>query len=263
MAPDRSRWDARPGSESSERVVSEQAGHPPMLQRLSVIIPVYNEAKTIERVTARVMTVRLPGRLDKEVLIVDDGSTDGTTAIVHRLQAVWPIKVFSLDRHQGKSEAVRLGLVHATGEIVVVQDADLEYDPAHLPLLLGPILAGHTSIVFGSRFQGRIRRMAPLIWLANRWSTLTVNLLFGTRLSDVNTGYKMVKRELLAHMTMTAEDFGCDAEMTTKLLRRGYQITEVPIDYTGRTRQEDKKMNWVAALKMYGCFIKYRFTRDD
>jgi glycosyltransferase involved in cell wall biosynthesis len=259
-----SRWDPRPGSESGDRVIGGQATtHPPSLPKLSVIIPVYNEAGTIECVVTRVLTTRLPGRVAKEVLIVDDGSTDGTAAIIRRLQAVAPIKAFRLGSRQGKSAAVRLGLAHATGDIVVVQDADLEYDSAHLAHLLGPILAGHASIVFGSRFQGRIRRMAPLIWLANRWSTFTVNLLFGTRLSDVNTGYKMVKRELLAHMTMTADDFGCDAEMTAKWLRKGYPILEIPIDYTGRTRQEGKKMNWMAAIRMYLCFIRYRFARDD
>jgi glycosyltransferase involved in cell wall biosynthesis len=230
--------------------------------KLSVIIPVYNEAQTIEEVVARVMTAHLPGRVAREVLIVDDGSTDGTTAALRRVQALASVKVFRLDNRQGKSEAVRVGLAHATGEIVVVQDADLEYDPAYLHQLLEPILSGQASIVFGSRFQGRIRRMARLVWLANRFSTLTVNLLFGTRLSDVNTGYKMVKRELLAPMRMMADEFGCDAEMTAKLLWKDHQILEVPIDYTGRTRQEGKKMNWWSAIRMYLCFIKYRFMRD-
>ena len=235
----------------------------PSIPTLSIIIPVYNEAGTIERIVTRVMAASLPERIAREVLVVDDGSTDGTAAIVRRLQAAWPIRAFRFNRRRGKSEAVRLGLRQATGEIVIVQDADLEYDPAHLPHLLGPILAGQASIVFGSRFRGRIRRMAPLIRLANRWSTWTVNLLFRTRLTDVNTGYKMVARRLLAPLTLTAEEFGVDAELTAKLLRQGHRVIEVPIDYTGRTRREGKKMNWLGAMQMYFDFIWYRFQPND
>lgn len=234
----------------------------PDSSRLSIIIPVFNEVGTIERVIRGVIAADLPHGVTKEVLVVDDGSTDGTTAVLRRLQTETVIHVYELARHQGKSEAVRAGLVRATGDIVVLQDADLEYDPIYLIRLLKPILDGRAAIVFGSRFQGRIRRMAPLIWLANRWSTLTVNVLFRTRLTDVNTGYKMMRRELLAYVRITANDFGYDAEMTAKLLRRNHHIAEVPINYTGRTRQEGKKMNWQSAIQMYFCFIWHRFGHD-
>lgn len=235
----------------------------PGASTLSIIIPVFNEVRTIERVIRRVITADLPHGVAREVLVVDDGSTDGTTAVLRRLQTEAEIRVYELGRHQGKSEAVRAGLVQATGDIVVLQDADLEYDPIYLIRLLTPILEGRAAIVFGSRFQGRIRRMAPLTWLANRWSTLTVNVLFRTRLTDVNTGYKMLRRELLACLRVTAEDFGYDAEMTAKLLRRDHHIVEVPINYTGRTRQEGKKMTWPSAIHMYLCFIWHRFAHDD
>ena len=230
--------------------------------KLSIVIPVFNEVRTIRDVVERVRAVDLPSGVTKEVLIVDDGSTDGTAALLHLWSSDPSIRVLTLSARHGKSEAVRVGVAVATGDIVVLQDADLEYDPSHLAQLLQPILEGRASVVFGSRFRGRIRRMVPLIWLANRWSSWTVNLLFGAQLTDVNTGYKMMRRDLLHSVQVRSHHFGYEAELTAKLLRRGHHISEVPIQYTARTRREGKKMNWRAALHMYLCFIWYRFAQD-
>lgn len=225
---------------------------------LSIVIPAYNEVRTLEGVLRRVAAVELPAA--RQIIVVDDGSTDGTAALLARLRQALPLDVVSLRPRQGKSEALRQGLARAAGDFLVLQDADLEYDPRHLPQLLAPLLEGRAALVFGSRFLRGPRGMAPLVRWANRWCTATVNLLCGTRLTDVNTGYKMMRREALAGLTSTAGGFGYDAEMTMKWLRQGYAITEVPIDYTARSRRAGKKMNWQGALHMYACYLWYRFV---
>lgn len=229
------------------------------MPRLSVVIPAFNEARTIETVIRRVWAMSLPSGLDREVLVVDDGSTDDTAAVLAALSPAVPFRAFHLVARQGKSTAVKVGLAHATGEWVAFQDADLEYDPAHLPRLLAPLLAGEAALVCGSRFRGTLRGMTPLNRLANRSSTWVVNQLYGARLTDVNTGAKVIRRELLAPLQLTAEHFGVDAEIVAKLLRQGHRILEVPIDYTARTRREGKKMNWTGALAMCWCFLRYRW----
>jgi len=225
---------------------------PPQFKTLSIIIPCYNEKETIEHVIESVMAV--PINLARELIIVDDCSKDGTREILQELKAPAgaTLRVLMHDRNQGKGAAIRTGLEHVTGDIVLVQDADLEYDPSDFPALLEPILAGRADVVFGNRFHGGAHRVL-YFWhyQANLFLTTLCNLITNLNLSDMEVGYKVFRSEFIKKVKLTANRFGFEPEITIKAARLRCRIYEVPISYHGRTYEEGKKITWrdgVAAL---------------
>lgn len=226
--------------------------------KLSVIIPVYNEEKTLTLVLDKVLSVALPGGLTREVIVVNDGSLDQTDKILESYAKYHGIKVLK-QAHSGKTAALALGITQASGEIILIQDADLEYDPAQYPVLLDPILKKEADVVYGSRFLGDIKGMRWINFLANRISNFTLRLLYHVNLTDINTCYKVFKRGALQGMRICSSNFAFETEITAKLIRRGVQIKEVPIWYAARSRSQGKKIRWGTALEMYWQIIKYRF----
>jgi glycosyltransferase involved in cell wall biosynthesis len=222
---------------------------------LSVVMPVYNERTTVETIIRRVLAV--PLRI--ELIVVDDGSKDGTGEILDRLQQ--ELK-FTL-RHQanaGKGAALRNGFTSVTGDIVVIQDADLEYSPEEYPALIELILSGHADVVFGSRFLGRHRVFMFTHYLGNRIVTLATNILYNTMLTDMETCYKVMRTEVLRSFTLQSNSFDIEPEITAKVFKRGYRVYEIPILYAGRNYDEGKKITWTAGFGALWALIKYRFT---
>src|SRR6185295_8570797 len=214
--------------------------------KLTVVMPVYNEAKTIREIVRQVQAVPI----EKEILIVDDGSTDGTRDILRELDGQGGVRVFLQPTNQGKGAAVSVGFSHATGDVVVVQDADLEYDPKEYVKLLGPIVDGHADVVYGSRFLGGGERRVLYFWhtVGNRLLTLASNMATNLNLTDMETCYKMLRREVVQSMKIESRRFGIEPEITAKVARRGYRVYEVPISYYGRTYEEGKKIGWKDAF---------------
>lgn len=227
-------------------------------RKLSVIVPVYNERATVAEAVRRIRAVDLP--LEREIIVVDDGSTDGTGDILPTLQDS-KLRVVSHRENRGKTAAIRTGLAHASGDFVLIQDADLEYDPGDWPKLLAPVLEGRARVVYGSRFIGRRRSM--LFWssVGNRLLCLLTNLLYRSRLTDVETCYKLFDRRVLDGITLRSERFGFEPEVTAKLLRAGERIHEVPISYVGRTRREGKKISWRDGLETVRILVTCRLKR--
>ena len=223
--------------------------------KLSIVIPVYNEAGTIGAILARVRAAPY----DKEIVLVDDGSTDGTRALLER-EAGFGTVVVLQDRNRGKGAALRAGFERATGEVVIVQDADLEYDPADYPRLLKPIQDGQADVVFGSRFGGESHRVL-LFWhyLGNRGLTMLSNMFTNLNLSDMETGYKVFRAEVLKRIRLRSNRFGFEPEITAKVARAGCRIYEVAISYHGRGYDEGKKITWRDGLAAIGCIVWYRF----
>jgi glycosyltransferase involved in cell wall biosynthesis len=232
--------------------------------RLSIIIPVYNEEQTIDEVISRVAAVDLHG-IEKEIVIANDGSTDGTRRIID--ERAWPVDVPVTVHHSpinlGKGAAVRLGLAFARGDILLVQDADLELDPNEYSRLLEPLLAGRADVVYGSRFLARSARLPRRTRLANRALTLFTNLLFGSRLTDMETAYKVMRREALAGVRLRAVGFDIEPELTARLLLAGRRIAEVPISYKPRRQDEGKKLRWIDGVDAVYMLLKCRLTRSD
>lgn len=226
--------------------------------KLSIIIPVYNERATIRQAIARVRAVNLAG-VEKEIIVVDDGSTDGTGDIL-RDYAGQGVIVHTFASNLGKGTAVRKGIETATGDIVLVQDADLEYDPQDYPALLEPIRQGQAEVVYGSRFLGQIEDMRLSNRMANRAFALLTNLLCGTEITDEATGYKVFRAEVIKGLHIRARRFEFCPEVTAKLAKRGYKIHEVPIRYKGRSRKEGKKIGWRDGLMALWTLFKYRFV---
>ena len=220
-------------------------------------MPVYNEENTLEEILKRVKAQQLAS----EIVIVDDGSTDGTRQILDRMDGDEQLHIFFHDRNQGKGAAVRTGFNNASGEVFLIQDADLEYDPREYPTLIQPIEEGIADVVYGSRFLGGPRRTV-MFWhmVANKMLTFMTNLLYNTILSDMETGYKVFKREIVDGMQLHANSFDFEPEFTAKILKKKVRVYEVPISFNPRDYEEGKKIGLKDAFQAVWTLIKYRFV---
>jgi glycosyltransferase involved in cell wall biosynthesis len=218
-------------------------------------MPVYNERTTVETIVRRVLAV--PMRI--ELIVVDDGSRDGSGELLEGLQKELS---FSLVRKEngGKGSALRRGFTDVTGDIVVIQDADLEYAPEEFPDLIDLICSGHADVVYGSRFLGRHRVFLFTHYLGNRVVTLATNILYNTMLTDMETCYKVMRTDVLRSFVLRSNGFGIEPEMTAKIFKRGFRVYEVPITYAGRGYDEGKKITWRAGIEALWVLLKYRFT---
>ena len=226
--------------------------------RLTVVIPAYNERATVEEIVSRVRAVGLAD----EIVLVDDGSTDGTRELLARMAKTDPaLRILFHERNRGKGAAVATGIQAAQGDLILIQDADLEYDPREYPVLLKPIEEGRADVVFGSRFLGAPRR-PTMFWhmVANQILTLMTNVLYNSILSDMETGYKVFRREVLLAIPLRARRFDFEPEITAKLLKRGARIFEVPISFNPRDYAEGKKIGLKDAFVAIWTLLKYRFT---
>jgi len=223
--------------------------------RLSIIIPVYNEKKTIKDLIEKISLIDIP----KEIIIVDDYSSDGTREILAEIESD-EVKVFYHERNMGKGAAVRSALKHVAGDIVIIQDADLEYDPRDYPALMKPIVEGRADVVYGSRFLGGPHRVL-FFWhyVGNRIITTFSNMLSNLNLTDMETGYKAFKREVIQGLNLKANRFGFEPEVTMKLAKAKYRIYEVPISYWGRDYSEGKKITWKDGIAALFHIIRFRF----
>ena len=228
-------------------------------QTLTVITPVYNERATVAEVIRRMRAVELPVLL--QIIVVDDGSNDGSDTVLGALEDS-TVHVIRHGQNRGKGAAVRTGLSEARGDLVLIQDADLEYDPRDWPKLLEPILLGKARVVYGSRFTGERKNMLPLHWLGNRLLSLVTNVLYSSTLSDMETCYKLFDAEVLEGLTIESNRFDFEPEITAKVLRRGHRIYEVPISYAGREPHEGKKITWRDGISALRALIKFRFTKE-
>ncbi len=228
--------------------------------KLTVIIPVYNEANTILEILKRVKRVDLEG-MEKEIIIVDDCSSDGTTEILQKQVNSSQTKVFYHQKNQGKGAALRTGFKYITGDIVIIQDADLEYDPEDYVFLIEPIKKGVADIVYGSRLSGGRVQRVYMFWhkVGNRLITLIANVLYNNTLTDIETGYKVFRREVLQNLRLKSNDFCIEPEITARVFKKGYRVYEVPISYYGRTYKEGKKITWKHGFGAIWTLIKYRF----
>ena len=223
---------------------------------LSVVVPVFNEAATIEEIIRRVLAV--PLRI--QLVVVDDGSTDGTRETLQRLQTELGFALVLQAGNQGKGAALRRGFEQARGDIVAVQDADLEYSPEEFPMLIELICQGRADVVYGSRFLGRHRVFLFSHYLGNRLLTLLTNVLYNTMLTDMETCYKVMRAEEIRSMTLRSNRFGIEPELTAKIFKRGYRVYEVPITYDGRGYDEGKKIGWRDGLIALWVLVRYRFS---
>ena len=248
---------------------AEESGRPedgnddaayPAYATLTVIVPVYNECNTVAEVIRRIRAADIPVIVD--VVVVDDGSTDGTDKVLAAIQDS-TVKVVNHRQNQGKGAAIRTGLAEARGDLVLIQDADLEYDPDDWPKLLDPILKGKTRVVYGSRFTGERMNMLPSHWVGNRILSLVTNVLYSSTLSDMETGYKVFDRKVIAGITIESNRFDFEPEITAKVLRKGHRIYEVPISYAGREIDEGKKITWLDGFGALKALVKFRFSRLD
>ena len=223
---------------------------------LSVVMPVYNEIGTVEEMIRRVLAVPLRTQL----IVVDDCSTDGTRDLLAGLQRDLGFTLLLQPRNQGKGGALRRGFEAVTGDLVVIQDADLEYSPEEFPQLIDLICQGRADVVYGSRFLGRHRVFLFTHYAGNRLLTLLTNVLYNTMLSDMETCYKVMRTEVLRSMTLHSDGFGIEPELTAKIFKRGYRVYEVPITYDGRGYEEGKKITWRDGVVALWVLLKYRFT---
>ena len=221
---------------------------------LSVVMPVYNELATIDEIIPRVLAV--PMRI--ELVVVDDCSVDGTRQRLQELQREHQFTLLLQERNQGKGAALRRGFAAVSGDIVAIQDADLEYSPEEFPMLAELIVEGRADVVFGSRFLGRHRVFLFTHYLGNRVVTLATNILYNTMLTDMETCYKMMRVDVLKSMTLESNGFGIEPELTAKIFKRGYRVYEVPITYDGRSYEEGKKIGWKDGVVALWVLLKHR-----
>ena len=231
--------------------------------KLSVLVPAYNEVSTLEEAIRRVRTVRLP----KEIIVVEDGSTDGTRELLQRLAAeaelardsLNDLKVLFQPRNQGKGAAIRSALPHITGDVVIIQDADLEYDPRDYMKLLEPILSGRADVVYGTRFYGGGPHRVLFFWhyLGNQFLTLCSNVLTNLNLTDMEVGYKVFRSEVLKGLQLKSNRFGFEPEVTMKVAKRQWRVYEVPISYYGRTYAEGKKITWKDGIATFYALLRF------
>ena len=239
-----------------ELFYSDLKGDSPV--KLSVVVPVFNECASLQAILEQVRSAPV-APMELEIVAVDDCSTDGSREILKSEAQRGDLKVIFHEVNQGKGASVRTGLRAVTGDIVLIQDADLEYDPADYPILLKPILAGKTKVVYGSRFLGEHKAMYFWHSLGNRFLTLVTNVLFDTTLTDMETCYKVFTSEVAACIELKSPRWGFDPEITARILRHGFRIYEVPISYAGREYQEGKKITWKDGLVVLFTLLRYRF----
>lgn len=242
--------------------------------KLSIIIPVFNEEKTVEEILRKVIEVRLP--LKKEIIVVDDGSTDKTSKVLSKFKNKsldfardknLKFKILKYNKNKGKGAAVKTGIRHATGDLVIIQDADLEYSPQYFEKLLKPIFEKDAEVVYGSRLisyplrlWGKNKTILPIHLIANKFLTLLTNILYSSNLTDMETGYKLFKREVLNGISINSNKFDFEAEVTAKILKRKIPILEVPISVKPRTYKEGKKIGWRDGISAIWTLLRYRVT---
>ena len=226
------------------------------MKKLTVIIPVYNEERTLEEIVRRVQAAPFP--LEKELLIVDDCSRDGTAAILERI-AGGNIRVFRHEVNRGKGAAIRTAQAHVTGDLVIIQDADLEYYPEEYGILAAPILDGRADVTYGTRFIGTHRVFLYWHYLGNQFLTWVTNVLYNTMLTDMETCFKMCRAGIFTSIRLEANRFGFEPEFTAKIFKRGCKVYEVPISYNGRGYEEGKKITWRDGIAALWFLLKFRF----
>lgn len=231
--------------------------------KLSIVIPVYNEEKTIESTVQMVLAAPVPENVEKEIIIVNDGSKDSTGSIIDKLQNN-TVRVFHLEKNSGKGAALRMGFSKATGDCLIIQDADMEYNPEEYPILLQPVIDGHADVVFGSRFLSAGPHRVLYFWhsVGNYMLTLLSNMFTNLNLTDMETGYKLFKKWVIDEIDLKENRFGIEPELTAKIAKiKGVRVYEVGISYFGRTYEEGKKIGLKDAFRAFVCIVKYHFTK--
>lgn len=226
--------------------------------KLSILVPVFGEEETVEEILLKVDSTKYP--IAHEIIVVNDGSTDGTLERIESAKKKIPdLKIVSYSENRGKGYAIREGIAASEGDVLIIQDADLEYDPAEIPQIIEPILAGETDVVYGSRFLGEIRNISPLHLFGNRALTFLTNILFNARLTDMETCYKAFSRKVLDDILIMEDGFDIEPEITVEILKKGYDILEVPVTYEARGFEEGKKITWREGLSSGFILFKHRF----